>query len=63
MDSTCDIFKVTPDGPLWVEAVQGLREAQQRVARLARTFPGEYFIHSPGKGVVAESAQEWADVI
>ncbi len=39
MGSTYDIFKVTPDGPLWVEAVRGLREANERIARLALTFP------------------------
>ena len=27
MDSTFDIFKVTSDGPLWVEAVQGLEKS------------------------------------
>ncbi len=54
MDSTCDIFKVTPEGPLWVEAVRSLGEAKDRMARLAKTFPGEYFIHSQGN-VVAKT--------
>ena len=62
MGSTCDIFKVTPDGPLWVEAVQGLSEAKERMFSLALTFPGEYFIHSDGN-VVAKHSQEWADVV
>ena len=30
MDSTFDIFKVTSDGPLWVDAVQGLEKAKER---------------------------------
>ena len=63
MGSTCDIFKVTPDGPLWIEAVQGLREAKERMARLALISPGEYFIHLQGERIVAVTAQEWADVI
>jgi hypothetical protein len=63
MSSTFDIFKQTPDGPLWVEAVQGLREAKERMARLALTCPGEYFIHSQGERIVAATTQEWADVI
>jgi hypothetical protein len=64
MDSTCDIFRVTPDGPLWVEAVPGgLREAKERMAHLALTLPGEYFIHFQGKSLVATPVQEWADVI
>jgi hypothetical protein len=62
MGSTFDIFKITPGGPLWVEAVQGLREAEERMDRLALTFPGEYFIHSQGKGIVAKLPREWADV-
>lgn len=61
MGSTCDIFKVTPNGPLWVEAVRGLREARERMARLALTFPGEYFIYSQGN-VVAKQAPEWVEV-
>jgi hypothetical protein len=63
MSSTFDIFKQTPDGPLWVEAVQGIREANERMARLPLISPAEYFIHSQEKGVVANPAQEWADVI
>jgi hypothetical protein len=63
MDSTCDIFKETPDGPLWVEAVHGLAEAKARMACLALMFDGEYFIHSHEKDAVTEEAQEWADVI
>jgi hypothetical protein len=61
MGSTYDIFKVTPDGPVWVGAVRGLREAKERMARLALTFPGEYFIHSQGN-VVARLVPEWAEV-
>ena len=58
MGSTFDIFKLTPDGPVWVTVVQGLREAKERMARLALDFPGEYFIHSQEKGVVARRSEE-----
>jgi len=57
MDSTFDIFKATVGGPVWVEAVQGLREAKERMAQLAWTSPGEYFIHSQEKGIVARQAE------
>ncbi|HLV94915.1 MAG TPA: response regulator transcription factor [Candidatus Acidoferrales bacterium] len=60
MGSTFDIFEITPDGPLWVEAVTGLREAKERMARLALTFPGEYFIHSQGNVVAQQQARECA---
>ena len=63
MGSTFDIFKATVNGPLWVEAVQGLREAKERMSRLALTSPGEYFLHSQENGIVARQATEWADVL
>jgi hypothetical protein len=63
MGSTFDIFKATVNGPLWVEAVHGLREAKERMARLALSSPGEYFIHSQENGIVARQAEEWADVL
>ena len=52
--STFDIFRVTSEGPLWVEAILGLREAKERMALLVLTSPGQYFIHSQGEGVVAK---------
>ena len=58
MDSTFDIFKLTSGGPLWVEAVQGLERAKERMAHLALTSPGEYFIHSQEEGVIAKQTEE-----
>jgi len=55
MGSTFDIFKVTSDGPLWVEAVQGLEKAKEQMARLALTSPGEYFVHCQEQGVIAKT--------
>ena len=63
LGSTFDIFKITSDGPLWVEAVQGLERAKERMARLALTSPGEYFIHSQDSGVVAKQTQEYLEEI
>ena len=60
--STFDIFKVTSDGPLWVEAVQGL-EKLRREARLALTSPGEYFIHSQERGVISKQTQQLSEGI
>ena len=59
MGSTFDIFKVTPDGPMWVEAVQGLEKAKEQMARLALVSPAEYFIHSQEQGVVAKQPREF----
>ena len=55
MGSIYDIFKVTSDGPLWVEAVCGLQKAKEQMADLALTSPGEYFIHSQEQGVIAQT--------
>ena len=63
MGSTFDIFRVTSDGPLWVEAIHGLREAKERMAHLALTSPGEYFIHSQEEGVIAKQTQEFLEEI
>ena len=64
MDCTFDIFKIRPGGALrMIMTVLGLREAKVRMARLALSSPGEYFIHSEEKGVVARQSQEWADII
>ena len=63
MGSTFDIFKVTSDGPLWVEAVQGLEKAKEQMARLALISPGEYFIHSQEQGVISKQTQEFLEEI
>ena len=56
MGSTFDIFKVTSDGPLWVEAVPGgLVRAKEQMAHLALTSPGEYFVHCQEQGVIAKT--------
>ena len=63
MDSTFDIFKRLPDGdPVWITAVQGLKEAKEQMVRAAAISPGEYFIHLQGEGIVANhvaDGQEW----
>lgn len=61
MGSTFDIFKVTSDGPLWVKVVHGLEEAKEQMAHLALTSPGEYFIHSQERGVIAKQTQEFLE--
>ena len=63
MGSTFDIFKVTSDGPLWLEAVQGLETAKEQMARLALTSPGEHFIHSQEQGVISKQTQEFSEGI
>jgi len=55
MDAKFDIFKRLPDGhPLWVNAVEGLEEARNQLARLAVNSPGEYFIYSARNGCIVQ---------
>src|SRR6185437_4115936 len=62
MDPAFDIFKLLPDGPLRVMAVQGLEQANEQMARLVQTSPGEYFIRSHQQMVELEQPEEWAEV-
>lgn len=55
MAAMFDIFATLPDGsPLWLEAVEGLAEAQDRLTGLMEARPGRYFIYSERTGGVVE---------
>jgi hypothetical protein len=66
MDYRFDIFKRRSNGnTLWITTVEGLTEAKRRMARFAQLSPGEYFVYSQGKGIVAElsvESQQWVGV-
>ncbi len=62
MDSTFDIFKLLPEGPLWVTTVQSLPDANEQMARLVQSSPGEYFIRSREEVIEADQSEEWAEV-
>jgi hypothetical protein len=53
METIFDIFRRLPDGkPLWIESIQGLHAAKDRLAYLVSATPGEYFIYSEKSGGV-----------
>jgi hypothetical protein len=53
METIFDIFRRLPDGkPLWIESVQGLHAAKDRLSHLLSATPGEYFIYSEKSGGV-----------
>ena len=60
MESIFDIFRRFPDGPLWIESVEGLSAARDRLAYLASSAPGEYFIYSEKTGGVIGDLGEHA---
>jgi len=42
-----DIFSVGPkNNPLWIESVEGLSNARERMEQIAANAPGQYFIFS-----------------
>ena len=45
-EPTFDIFKGTLDLPEWIEAVEGLSNARERMLQVAAEKPGKYFIFS-----------------
>jgi hypothetical protein len=45
VNRTYDIFRGDPgDSPIWIEAIQGLRNAKDRIVELCDRHPGEYFV-------------------
>ncbi|HEY6441998.1 MAG TPA: hypothetical protein VIY66_01520 [Candidatus Acidoferrales bacterium] len=62
MDSIFDIFKLLPEGPVWVTGAQGLSDANEQMARLVQSSPGEYFIRSREEIIEADQSEEWAEV-
>jgi hypothetical protein len=57
MDTIFDIFMRLPDGkPLWIESVEGLQPARQKLSHLASAARAEYFIYSEKTGGVIEES-------
>jgi hypothetical protein len=55
MASKFDIFKQLRNGTsIWILAVEGLEQARNRIASLARIGPGDYLIYSQEKGLIVE---------
>ena len=54
MRTTFAIFTMLPDGqPFWIESVENLEDARERLREVARNAPGDCFIYSEKTGVVA----------
>ena len=48
-EATFDIFSGVPDkDPMWLEAVEGLSNARERMEEIATIIPGQYFVFSIG---------------
>jgi hypothetical protein len=45
MDSTYEIFRDDPRGPLWMESVVGLKRASERLAAIYKQHPATYFAY------------------
>jgi len=57
-EPTFDIFSGTSDrDAVWLECVDGLSEARQRLERIAAVIPGAYFLYdSASRSVIAKSS-------
>lgn len=52
-----DVFERLPEGPLWMQAVEGMEEARQLVTFLHSKHNGSYFVYDAARAeVVAESS-------
>jgi hypothetical protein len=59
MDSTYEIFKEDPQGPVWMETVVGLERASQRLAVLHKQKPATYFAYDVHRSqIVAKVSAE-----
>jgi hypothetical protein len=59
MDSTYEIFKEEPQGPIWMETVVGLERASERLAALCKQKPATYFAYDAHKSqIVAKVSAE-----
>lgn len=47
MKDSVDIFSGTPKNAMWIEAVQGLSNARERMQQIAAEKPGQYFLLTP----------------
>jgi len=55
---TFDIFSGAPEeNGLWMEAVEGLSKAQQRMGQIAAQNPGKYFLFSSGSQSILAQIQ------
>jgi hypothetical protein len=57
-EPTFDIFSGTSDrDAVWLECVDGLSQARQRLERIAAAIPGAYFLYDPAsRSVIAKSS-------
>jgi hypothetical protein len=55
IESMYDVFKRRADGfPFWITTFDNLEEARERTSHCAVVVPGDYFIYSPGEGIILE---------
>jgi hypothetical protein len=53
MRPTFAIFTMLPNGePFWIESVENLEDARERLREVARNISGDCFIYSAKRGVV-----------
>ncbi len=57
-EGTFDIFSGAPEEHgLWIEAVEGLSKARERMGQMAAQTPGKYFLFSGGSQSILSRIQ------
>ena len=57
MKKIYDVFKRFPEGPLWIQSVEGMDEARRLVTFLCSRNDGCYFVYDSARAeIVAESS-------
>ena len=60
MKDRFDIFSGTPKNAMWIEAVEGLSNARDRMQQIAREQPGQYFLFCPSTHTVVSEIETFA---
>jgi hypothetical protein len=60
MKNSFDIFSGTPKKAMWIEAVEGLSNARERMQQIAEEKPGQYFLFCPSTHTCVSEIETFA---
>jgi hypothetical protein len=60
MQNTFDIFYGSLQSPLWIESVEGLANAIERMEHISEQEPGEYFVFSTETSSIMAKVQTFS---
>jgi len=60
MRDTFHIFSGSPQSPVWIDVVEGLANAIERMEHIAEQKPGEYFVFSTESSSIMAKVQTFS---